>query len=178
MSESGKEPVFTSLTPVMLANDNFVETQEDTLVKEFIKNESINVSKTKPIEVTSENVGQIYNTMSSETQVSQIQCAQAGQQHSSLLSVDCMVGFARSVPKDVFVAQILKDLSGDRELLDTARCDILNCIKDAIDCPFTPEQRSRNLFKIAQGNVLKISLQLTFIVSHWFLVVLTGICGM
>ena len=117
--------------------------------------------------------------MSSETQVSQIQCAQAGQQHSSLLSVDGMVGLARSVPKDVFVAQILKDFSGSRGVLYTARCDILNCIKDAIDNPFTPERRSRKVFKLAQGNVLKISLQLTFIVSYWFLMVLTGmICGM
>ena len=130
----------------MLANDDFVETGEDTLVKEFINNESINVSKTKTIEVTSENVGQIYDTMSSETQGSQIQCAQAGQQHSSVLSVDGMVDLACNVPKDLFVAQILKDFCGDRELLDTARCDIFNCIKDATDYPLdSTEWRSRNV---------------------------------
>ena len=70
MSELGEEPVFTSLTPVMLANDDFVETWKDTLVKEvvpseFINDESINVSNTKPIEDTLENVGQIYDLISS-----------------------------------------------------------------------------------------------------------------
>ena len=163
MSESGEEPIFTSLTPVMLANDDFVEAREDTYVKEvvpseFMNGECINVSNTNQIKVTSENVEQIYDLISSETQSSQIQCAQAVQQNSDVLSVDNMVELARNVPKDLFVAQILKDFSGNRELLDTARCDIFDCIKDAADYPFDSRAALKKRIQTRSGDSVENKL--------------------
>ena len=61
MSEIEETPVFTSLKPVTLANDDFVVDEAETYVKEVVSSEfetisCMNVSTAQQINVTAQNV--------------------------------------------------------------------------------------------------------------------------
>ena len=176
MSEIVETPVFTSLKPVTLANDDFVVDEAETYVKEVVPSEfetisCMNVSNAQQINVTAQNVDEMFEYISSGTQGSTFQCAQADHQSSAALGVDKLLDLARSLPKDLFVAQVLQDSSGDRDLLEMARCDIYGCIKDSDDYPFDSRAALKKRIHTRSGDSVESKLSADL---HTLVLVLDG----
>ena len=125
----------SSLRPVILANDDFDD--EITHLKEVVASEftkTVNVSNMTTINVTKDNVDELYNNiLTPETQFSTFQGAQANQafqsptvqgaqcpydtqlspiQHQERqspdpLDADCILSNVRSLPRDLSITQIL-----------------------------------------------------------------------
>lgn len=139
MSESLK---YTTLQPVVLANDDYEDDSEITHLKEvaaseFAANSHVNVSTAMSINVTADNVEQLYDgVVSSVSQDSYIQGAQAAYQLSDPLDAENLLSLVRDLPKELFVSQVLKDAAPSRDRLEIARSEVFSCIKNSEGYPF------------------------------------------
>lgn len=72
------------------------------------------------------------------------------------LSVDNLIRSARSLPKEIFISQVLTDSSPDRDRLDGARLDLFDCIKASV--PFDPKTSLKKRIQTRTGDSLEYKL--------------------
>ena len=150
LSES---PRLTEMKPVVLGNDDFDEDLthvKEVAQSEFSRNHGtsiVNVSGIQAVQVTPENVSDLYNDIAgTQTQYSSFQCGQVPQsqhntqeditQDSCPFSVDTLVHFSRSLPKEMFISKVIKDSSANRERLENVRLDLLERLQQSDGYPF------------------------------------------
>ena len=71
----------------------------------------------------------------------------------------------------MFVAQVLQDSSGDRDLLEMARCDIYGCIKDSDEYPFDSRAALKKRIQTRSGDSVESKLSADL---HTIVLVLDG----
>ena len=133
-----------SLKPVILANDDYdddITHLKQVACDEFLANNGgslVNVSNLQSLNVTADNVDDIFLNINAEnTQESIFQGAQPNTEHElcNPLDADNLIHLVRTLPKELYITEILKLSSSDRDRLEDARIEILNCIQNTDGYP-------------------------------------------
>ena len=162
MAES---PVLSELKPVALANDDYddeITHLKEVAHTEFRANEVsslVNVSNLRLINVTSENVDAVFGDINaSNTQGSVFQGAQRNAEQNDPLGTDNLIELARSVPKSLYITQVLKDSSSDTDCLDNARNELFKYIRTSEGYPFDARASLKKRVHTRNGNSAEYKL--------------------
>ena len=162
-----RSPVLSSLKPVVLANDDYDE--DLTHVKEVARAEFaannegpyVHVSNTQSVQVTADNVNDIFaDIVSSDTQESVFQGAQLYKidENHDHLQVDNLLHLARTLPREMYISQVLRDSSSDRDRLDCARSEIFECIKATDGYPYDSRASLKKRIQTRTGDSVEYKL--------------------
>ena len=171
------EHVLTTLKPVVLANDDFQDSEQtfvkkeytdynfnmsqETSVKEvytpassfecgqrYVSEQHINVSARNMVNVTSENVADLFDDITYQSSV----------KLSSVYHLDDFIQLYKDLPKDLFQSGILSDNNSDERQLKHLRRKLFSELKAFEFIPFAPgtnlKRRKNN--NRGEGAVMKL----------------------
>ena len=160
-----QSPELLDLKPVVLANDEYDDDMthlKEVASAEFAVNNNspfVNVSNCKSVKVTSDNVDDIYREIdSSGTQCSMIQGAQRVTDNHDPLSIDSLLSLVRSLPKEMFITEVLKSSSSDRDHLDNARTELFSYIQNSEGYPYDSRSSLKRRIKTRTGDSIEYKL--------------------
>ena len=169
----GKSPLFCSLKPVVLANDDYED--EITHLKqvacdEFRANNGssfVNVSNHPSVNVTADNVEELFLNINDDmnTQDSIFQGAQLNAEHDQTLSeqrdpleVDNLIHIARTLPKELYITEILKLTSSDRDRLESTRVELFSSVQNTEGYPYDLRAPLKKRIQTRTGDSIEYKL--------------------
>ena len=169
----GESPLFCSLKPVVLANDDYED--EITHLKqvacdEFRANNGspyVNVSNHQSVNVTADNVEELFSNIVDDmnTQDSIFQGAQRNTEHEQTLSEQCnplgadnLIQIARTLPKELYITEILKLTSSDRDRLENARIELFCCVQNTEGYPYDMRAPLKKRIQTRNGDSIEYKL--------------------
>ena len=156
-----------SLKPVILANDDYdddITHLKQVACDEFLANNGgslVNVSNLQSLNVTADNVEDIFLNINAEnTQESIFQGAQPNTEHEQCnpLDADNLIHLVRTLPKELYINEILKLSSSDRDRLEDARIEILNCIQNTDGYPYGLRATLKKRIQTRTGDSIEYKL--------------------
>ena len=105
----------------------------------------VNVSNHLTVNVTADNVEELFSNINNDmnTQDSIFQGAQLNPEHDQTLSeqrdplgVDNLIQIARTLPKELYITEILKLTSSDRDRLESARVELFSSVQNTEGYPY------------------------------------------
>ena len=119
----------------------------------------VNVTNYESVKVTEDNVERLYNGLDcSGTQTSVFQGAQRVDDNHDPLGTENLLALVRSLPKELFISEILKSSSSDRDHLENARTELFSCIQNSDGCPDDSRASLKRRIKTRNGDSIEYKL--------------------
>ena len=175
MEEGQESPTLAELKPLVLGNDDFdndITHLKEVAQSEFSCNQAaalMNISNAQSVQVTENNVDELYNNLDVlASQNSTFQCGQPtrpgdsvhepGDANTDPLSVDNLLSSLSSIPKALFINQVIHDSSSDRDRLENIRLDLLECLQRADGYPFDSKACLKTRKQMRTGDSVEYKL--------------------
>ncbi|MEW8561695.1 MAG: hypothetical protein AB2541_06300, partial [Candidatus Thiodiazotropha sp.] len=140
--------------PKRLVNDRLCAIREQ---QKLYENENEDVSNSPSVRVKAPDVDEMYEDLLSPKS-SYFQGAQFPKVDENPLDVDNLLALVRQLPKEMFISQIIKVASSDRDLLEAARYDIFECIKAVDGYPYDSRANLKRRIQTRSGSSIEYKL--------------------